>query len=309
MSDDGSPSSNDRIVDEDEEEYAEEYAAEEQEVDAEMEDDDDDEDDEHMEAEAPAHGMSRYKMQHGAHREYQVPEAMIIHEAKSGMRVESGEHLGNMVASRAPKNWDGLKWTNVHIVGGKSKTTGEQEQAPFVCFLPPGDMGDETDDADWMRPIPARVMEQYQKEWKDEIKEKYDEDRAKREFQKYKPVLKWNESMLSGQRIDPKNFGIGRGGFVLLKKKKLKSIRVAPEVVPRNAPKSDGGRQIKLTSAIAKAPSLSKKGQGSSSMHNDMESVASDTTSMVEARTIRIGPATTTSTFVLDGVVYATTLS
>lgn len=304
MSADGSPSSNDRLVDEEEEEYAEEDAADGQDDDAEMGEDGEDD---RAGPEALAPGMSRYKMQHGAHREYQVPESMILHEAKSGMRVESGEHLGNMVASRAPKNWDGLKWTHVHIVGGKSKTTGEQEQAPFVCFMPPGDMAEETDDVDWMRPIPAKVMEHYQPQWKAEIKEKYDDERLKRELQKYKPVLKWNESMLSGQRIDPKNFGIGRGGFMLIKKK-LKSIRVAPEVVPRNAPKSDGGQQTKLTSAIAKAPPLSKKGQGSSSMH-DMESVASDATSMVEARTIRIGPVTTTSTFVLDGVVYATTLS
>ena len=251
--------------------------------------------------------MSRYKIQHGAHRVYQVPESMVLHEAEKGMPVCNGKHIGEMVASRAAPKWKGLKWFNVHIVGGNNHTTGKVEKGPFVCFIPPDNC--KTDDADWMRPIPAKVMSFYQPLWEAEIKQMHSGIFMDKVFDKFKSVFAWNDSMLSGQRIDPQKFGNGEDVFVL-STTKLKSIRVAPEVVPRKTQMNEGQQaKHKLTSAICKsASSIARKHQLSSTVHTDVASEASDATSIVEARTIRIGPVTTTSTFVLDGVVYATTL-
>jgi hypothetical protein len=87
---------------------------------------------------------------------------------------------------------------------------------------------------------------------------------------------------------------------------KLKSIRVAPEPVPRGGNKGEAPSQgAKLTSAISK----SHKSKGASSVAVDMQSDASDVTAMPDARVIRIGPVGTTSTYVLDGMIYATLMA
>lgn len=253
--------------------------------------------------------MSGYFVQHGAHREYRVPLSLLQHEAPKNMKVKDGHHIGDMVASRSGKTWDGLMWFHVSIIGGEN-TSGEEESAPQVCFDPPDGDGADTDDSNWMRPIPAKVMEYHIPLWKMAIKEKYaaKPDKIQEVFSKYKKVLKWTADKLSGQRLDPKNFPVGKGGFVpLAAGVKLKSIRVAPEPVPRNG--GGKGESLSHGTKLISAISKSHKSKGASSVAVDMQSDASDVTAMPDARVIRIGPVGTTSTYVLDGMIYATLMA
>jgi len=253
--------------------------------------------------------ISDYFIQHGAHREYRVPARLIQHEAPRNMKVKDGRHIGDMVASRAGKTWEGLMWFHISMIGGEN-ILFQEESAPHVCFDPPEGDDTETDDSHWLRPIPAKVMEYHIPLWKAAINEKYASrpDKVKEVFDRYKKVLKWTADKLSGQRLDPKNFTVGKGGFVPLSiGVKLKSIRVAPEPVPRNC----GGKGetsshgTKLTSVISK----SDKSKGVSSVAVDVQSDAPDVTAMPYARVIRIGPVGTSSTYIIDGVVYATLMA
>jgi hypothetical protein len=250
--------------------------------------------------------ISDYFIQHGAHREYRVPTVLIQHEAPKNMKVKDGHHIGDMVASRSGKTWEGLMWYHVSMIGGEN-ISGEEESAPHICFEPPE--GEETHDEYWLRPIPAKVMEYHQPLWKAAIKDKFADrpEKIQEVFSKYKKVLKWTADKLSGQRLDPKNFPVGKGGFVPLEAgMKLKSIRVAPEPVPRGGNKGESSSQgAKLISAISK----SHKSKAASSVAVDIQSDASDVTAMPDARVIRIGPVGTTSTYVLDGMVYATLMA
>jgi len=253
--------------------------------------------------------ISDYFIQHGAHREYHVPKRLIQHEAPKNMKVRDGHHIGDMIASRSGKTWEGLMYYHVSMVGGEN-ISGSEESAPHVCFEPP-DGSLDTDDLLWMRPIPATVMTHHIPLWKAAIDEKYASkpDKLKDVLCKYKKVLKWTADKLSGQRLDPKNFSVGNKGFVpLAAGVKLKSIRIAPDPVPR----SGGGKAetsshgTKLTSAISKS---NKKNKNASSVAVDMQSDASDVTAIPDARVIRIGPVGTTSTYVLDGIIYATLMA
>lgn len=255
--------------------------------------------------------ISDYFIQHGAHREYRVPIGLIQHEAPKNMKVKNGRHIGDMVASRSGKTWDGLMWFHITLIGGEN-ISGEEESAPHVCFDPPDGDAAGTDDSHWLRPIPAKVMEYHIPLWKAAIKDKYAANtdvtklhQVHEVFAKYKKVLKWTADKLSGQRLDPKTFPVGKGGFVpLAAGLKLKSIRVAPEPVPRSGTGKGetSSHGTKLTSAICK----SHKSKGASSVAVDMQSDPYDVTDMPDARVIRIGPVGTTSTYVIDGMIYAT---
>jgi hypothetical protein len=203
------------------------------------------------------------------------------------------------------------------VQGGTLTTTGKFESCPYVCFKPVGE-DVVSDDEVWLRPIPAKVMEHWIPLWCEEIKEKYkqDQERAKRLIGEsapggYKTVLKWEDSMISGPKLEIQQLGIGKRGMVILKEK-LKSIRENPPTQPKGGAKvaaaapaaaiSKGG-QTKL------AAGLMMRGKGMASSSADNESEQSDLTTVPQARTIKIGASATTKTFEADGVLYATFLA
>lgn len=283
----------DRLVEDDEEEEYAEDSGNEAGEEAAHEEQPVDQTEEHAD-------LSKYVLQHGAHREYKVPNGLIAHEAGRAMKVRDGHHIGDMVASKSGVVWQGLEYYHVHLIGGTT-ITGDEEIAPHVCFKPPAG-SEETDDEVWLRPIPWKVMEYFQEKWKDSISAKFADDKAKKKdvLQKYSRVLKWMPEQMTGQRLDPKNYyGMGKNSFVPIKDGKLKSIRVAPVPVPRNV---KGGEKP----AAASGSKASGK-RAASSM--DGQSDASDVTAMPDAKVIRIGPEATTSTYVLDGFVYATLMA
>lgn len=240
--------------------------------------------------------LSSYVLQHGAHREYKVPKGLLAHEAPKPMKVNDGHHLGEMVASKSGLVWEGLQYFHVHLIGSTT-ISGVEEIAPHVCFKPP-EGSEETDDENWLRPIPAKVMEHFQPIWKTAIKERFEDrpDKLKEVLKKYTRVLKWRPDQMTGQRLDPKSyFGMGKNSFVLITGNKLKSIRIAPVPVPRNV--KGGEKQV--------SPGSKASGKRAASVM-DGQSDASDVTAMPDAKVIRIGPEATTSTYTLDGFVYAT---
>ena len=244
--------------------------------------------------------LSKYVLQHGAHREYKVPNGLIAHEAGRAMKVNDGHHIGEMVASKSGIVWKGLEYYHVHLIGGTT-ISGVEEIAPHVCFKPP-EGSEETDDAVWLRPIPAKVMEHFQPLWKAAIKAKFadDPEKVKQVLKKYSRVLKWLPEQMTGQRLDPKSyFGMGKNSFVLITGNKLKSIRIAPVPVPRSVKGADKPAAASGAKASGKRTASSMDGQ----------SDASDVTAMPDAKVIRIGPEATTSTYVLDGFVYATLMA
>jgi hypothetical protein len=73
---------------------------------------DKDEDDKSLAFDDDAHALTvtKYVVQHGAHREFGVRQKFILHEAKRAMLVRDGQHIGSMLNSRSGKMWEGLKW-------------------------------------------------------------------------------------------------------------------------------------------------------------------------------------------------------
>ena len=241
--------------------------------------------------------VMEYVVQHGAHKEFWLRKKFMLHEAKKPMNVTGGEQVGKMLASRSYKQWEGLKWYHVHIVGGTTRTTGKKEYGPYVCFNPP-DGSPETDDVNWLRPIPSMVMNHFQQIWPGELKSKYPEDRkpgtAKRLLENYSMVLNWRESMLSGPKLDVATLGVGEFGMVPLTRK-LKSIRL-------NVQKPSVQNSSKLVSAIGKGKSAKKQST------EDYGSECGQVSAVDGARTIRLGEVATTNSFEIDGVLYATFL-
>ena len=245
----------------------------------------------------PTEGMSTLFIQHGAHREYRVPEAFVQHQAVKNLPVKDGEEIGEYVSSRAAARWAKLKYYHVTILGGKNKMSGEMELAPYVCFQPPDDV--DSDDHCWARPIPKAIIEHFQPHWREEIKDKFgdDPDKYKRVKAKYAKVLKWSEDQLPGQRLVPDRLGVGKGGFVLLGTK-LRSIRVAPDVVPRGTKAgSKADQKAKLVSAISK----NKSGKSSADAYSETSEFTT-----VEAKTVLLGNVDAVKTFEMNGRLYAT---
>ena len=107
----------------------------------------------------------------------------------------------------------------------------------------------------------------------------------------YKMVLKWEDNMTSGPKLEVQQLGIGKRGTIPLKEK-LKSIRENPPTQPKGGKAAAGqaaaagfkGGQTKLTSAIAKG---GVKGAVASSSA-DNESAVSPTE--VDPKWTRSGP-------------------
>ena len=253
------------------------------------------------EEEGEGNELTDYVIQHGAHREFKMRKKFITHEAKKAMKVKDGLHIGTMLNSKAGKVWEGMKYHHIHIVGGTLKTTGKDEFAPFLCF-DPGD-GVDTDDKNWLRPIWAAVMAYWQPKWKQEIKDKFanDRDKMKRILKHYKPVLEWSPDDFTGPKLNPASLGVGKAGLVVMKDK-LKSVRTNPGAVPRGQSKTAVKAATKLTSAIQKG------GKAETSSSNDQASDQGSDITTVGSHTVRIGDATTTTAFVSGGVLYATFL-
>jgi hypothetical protein len=233
--------------------------------------------------------MSRYVVQHGAHREFGVPQKFIIHEAKKPMSVSCGQHINKMLGSKSGKVWEGLRHYHVTIMGGTLKTTGEHQEGPYVCWKPPeGSL--ESNDADWLRPIPSKVLEYFQPIWIKEIKNKYphDKERSDRLIASYESVLKWNESKIDGKpKLSVENLGVGNGDLVVLTKK-LKSIRSTDQNKGDNTSEAS-------TSVKAK--------------NNDNDAnFVTGVVSVEGARTIKLGNVDSVHTFAIEGVLYATYL-
>ena len=236
--------------------------------------------------------------QHGAHREYRVPDNFILNRGTKTFKVKDGVQLGEILASRAVGKWSGLTHQHVTMLGGPNKMSGETEQAPYVIFELEGDV--DTDDIRWLRPIPSAVMTHYQPKWIDNIKERCagDSEKFKRQKKKYERVLKWTEEKLNGPRLNPERLGVGKGGFVLLNTK-LKSAKISPEVQPRNAKGAKAEPKAKLTSAI------SKNSKARASTSDDL-SETSEFTQCLDARTILLGNVDNVQCFTMNGKLYAT---
>lgn len=229
--------------------------------------------------------MSRYVVQHGAHREFGVPKKFIIHEAKKPMSVSCGQHINKMLGSKSGKVWEGLRHYHVTIMGGTLKTTGEHQEGPYVCWKPPEDSV-ESNDADWLRPIPSKVMEYFQPIWIKELKNKYsdDKERSDRLISFYESVLKWNDGKIDGKpKLSVENLGVGNGDLVVLTKK-LKSIR-----------STDQNKGDATSEASTSVKTKNNDNDANSSM-----------VSVDGARTIKLGSVDSVHTFAIEGVLYAT---
>ena len=244
--------------------------------------------------------MSGKFMEFGAHRQYEVPLRFILSEASHNFHMRDGAHLGEVVASKGAKNWldakgQGLHYTEVSIVGGPStKRDGQQESAPFVCFTSDEAIVQNTDDSNWLRPVPEPVMKYYQPKWIQKIEEKYVHNPAKKKriFEKYRMVLEWKKEDCNGQRLHPEHLGTGDNGFRLLpSSRKLRTIRTkALETTPNS------GSLCKLKRSVAGA---------STDVTSD---AASDITQVPEARVFKIGRTEKTNIFEKEGIVFATVL-
>lgn len=240
--------------------------------------------------------LSRYVVQHGAHREFRIPNKFIIHEAKKPMAVSCGQHISKMLASKSGKVWEGMRHYHVTIMGGKLKTTGEHQEGPYVCFKPPEGSA-ESDDLNWLRPVPQKVMEFFQPIWTKEIQNKYSDDKKKCAslIASYEPVLKWHEGKIDGKpKLSVENLGVGNGDLLVLKKR-LKSIKATDQNKGDNASEtSTSGKTEKKDSKVR---------------NNDSDANFPTGTLLVEgARTIKLGNADSLHTFTSEGVLYATYL-
>lgn len=239
--------------------------------------------------------FSRYVVQHGAHREFRIPNKFVIHEAKKPMAVSCGQHIGKMLASKSGKVWEGMRHYHVTIMGGELKTTGEHQEGPYVCFKPPEGSA-ESDDLNWLRPIPSKVMEFFQPIWTKEIQNKYsdDDEKCASLLASYKPVLKWHDGKIDGKpKLSVENLGVGKGDLLVLKKR-LKSIKATEQTKGDNASE---------TSTSGKTEKKDSKVKNSDSDANLI------TGTFVEgACTVKLGNADSVHTFTSEGVLYATYL-
>lgn len=198
--------------------------------------------------------MSRFYVQHGAHREYAVPQEFVAHEAQKFVKVKSGEEIAELIRYTGIKYWANLKWYHVTILAGQNLTTKERDVAPYVCLNVPGN--DATDDPNWLRPIAPAVMKHFMPEWKKQIKEKYsDKQECKAVLKQYDMVLNWDEK---SAKLDPAKLGVGRGGFKQLRHKKLKSLRT-PDIA-KAGPGRGGKKQATGGGSKAKAGPASEAG-------------------------------------------------
>jgi hypothetical protein len=225
-------------------------------------------------------GLSRYVLQNGPHKECRVPQAVVVHEAKRTMKVENGEQIGHMTGSTSVKVWADLKPHHVTLIGGVSSVSNKEETFPYVCFEVP-DVP--SDDPNFLRPIPAKVIESLQGGWVGDYHSRFsdDNDKLTRCLEMYKKVLEWSAEDQTGTRPDFSKLG---HELVPITGRKLKSLRSIPTPAKRGE----------------KSSSKKRKQQESES--------GSDATefTQVEAKTVRLGAESSVGIFTRDGVVYAT---
>lgn len=223
-----------------EEEYAVEEGEEQQsEAGSNADEEEEEEEVEEQEEQEKGLGLLPLFVQHGAHRNWQLREKHHVHKAKGGCPVKDGKELGNLLGSRSGKVWGKVMYNHVDLVGGVPLQGGEEQLAPHVRFIPPEGSA-ETDDAQWLRPVHAKVIEFLQPLWLKAIHTKFkDEEKRKRVLAYYRPVLEWKPSQLKGPRLDPVAIGTGDRGFLALSRQ-LKSIAIRPPVQPRKTPLDAG---------------------------------------------------------------------
>ena len=236
------------------------------------------------------------------------------------MRVRDGLHMGEILNSKSGMKWKGLDYGNVTILGGNLTTTGKFESCPYVCFKATDGDTENTDDENWLRAIPPQVMKFMQPLWLKKIKDKYkdDPDRANDLVTLdapggYNMVLTWNESMVSGHKLDIQQLGVGNHGMMPFGRK-LRSILENPVTQSKGGAKAAAASDVMLSTALKdKSKLISAISKGSSktaaSSSTDNESEISDMTVVPQAHTVKIGPSATTKTFEADGTLYATFLA
>lgn len=224
--------------------------------------------------------LSRFFLQQGPHRECCVPQAVVAHEAKRTMKVADGERIGQLTASTSVKVWSDLKAPHVTLIGGVSSASGKVETFPYVCFEV---VDQQSDDANFLRPIPPKVLETLQGEWTADYHSRFSDepDKLKRTLDTYKAVLEWSADDQTGTRPDFAKLG---HELTPLTSRKLKSLRVTP------------------------APSRRADKSSSKKRKADNAESGSETTefAQVEAKVVRIGPDENVGIFTRDGIVYAT---
>ena len=181
-------------------------------------------------------------------------------------------------------------------MGGVLKTTGEHQEGPYVCFKPP-EGSEESDDLNWLRPIPTKVMEYFQPLWIKELQNKYSDDKDKYNglISFYKPVLKWHDGYIDKKpKLSVENLGVGKGDLVVLKKR-LKSIKAADQS------KGDNTSETSTSGKTEKKDAKVKKSDNDANFFTDVNLVEG-------ARTIKLGNVDTVHTFASEGVLYATYL-
>lgn len=250
---------------------------------------------------------------HG-HKYYGIPDKFILHKAPEHVEVSEGIEIGEMLKSQSGKMWN-INYKNVTIVGGKMLGSGEFKMSPYVCFKPK--QFEESDDARWLRPIPAKVMEFWQPTWKEEIKEINELGAADSaplddtiDSCGISMVLNWKNETGKGQ-MDILQLGIGNGGLVPLEEKP-KSIRKNPVPQKKNEKKqatSTPGAGSAKREAKPLSP-ICKKAEKKDVMHKVEEAMAENSgiSWVQQARTVKIGPSAKTNTFEADGFLYATIL-
>ena len=105
---------------------------------------------------------------------YLVPEHCIKFNKKKPVKVESGEAMGEVHDSKAPKKWvdAGVSWRNFIVV--EVELDGETKQGIYVTFT----TDVESDDIAIMRPVHKAVIKSFMEEWdawSEEKKGKYPE--------------------------------------------------------------------------------------------------------------------------------------
>ena len=117
-------------------------------------------------------------------------------------------------------------------------------------------------------------------------------------------MLNWKQEDLTGSKLNPESLGVGKTGMVVCKNK-LKSIKVVPETHARS-----GGKAAtqQTASKIFPVSAISKSIKSKASTSNDNHSENGSDVTLVGSHTVRIGDASTTTSFVSNGVLYATFL-
>ena len=259
----------------------------------------------------PSNKLSGFVTQHGAHREYAVPEDYVYKRATENMPVKDGEEVGRLMFARTAKGWHNLKPEHITLLKCTLKESGNEVVGPFVCLNPKKTGGYETDDNIWLRAIPPKVIVTMQPKWIARIREEAQNKKLNsfsiaNELTKHRAVLKWKPSMLLAPRLDPTRVGVGPKQFVELIEK-LVSVRINPpkkEDAPTKSKNKKSPHDASNAPAAAAAPANGKR-KADAMASCSASDAGSDATTVTNAKIIKIGLNSTTHTFVQDGYLFA----